>query len=400
MVPNPLGSLPSISKRTGGFATVSSASVLIPLNKVTYSDVDSSSGDATRAGKSQDRLVVSSVTEGHSISLETRCQTQNLVSHTNTKDGFVPFVDGNSDSLDGIHDTLWVSWSVGQEQSVVLIPDGVEVIVPWQDSDDCVSSDERSKDVGLGSKVQDGNLGTFTVGVQSVGFRGGHSGDEVLLGRVPELLGWTDKGVVANSELTEGGTLVSEERSDGSSVDTRDTWHIVPSTPLVQRFHSLVVRVFQRHIGNNHTGTLDSLRLEEWYSRSIRQRLVGRYTVVTNHRRSEDQNLTEVRRIGHGIGIRGDGRAEHRLTEFRFRRTKRLTMVRLTGFEVQSSGRFRWENVSEEVGVHGRSEASSEVGLEAGGRRRCSEEFAQHDGRGIRRVWILKGGGGFNDGTR
>lgn len=331
---------------------------------------------------------MASVTESHSVSLETSGETENLVTHADTEDGFVPLVDGDSDSLDGLHDAHGASGSVGQEKTVVLVSDRVEVKVPGEDGDDGVSLDEGSEDVGLGSKVEDGNLGSLALGVQGVRLWGGDLGDEVLLGRVPVLGGRAGEDIVPDGELTEGGSLVSQQRRDGSSVDTRDTGDVVSGTPLVEGLDGLIVRVLESDVRDDDTGALDTVRLEEGDTGGLWQRGVGGDTVVSDHGRSEDEDLTKVRRVGHRVGVRGDRGAKDRLTKLRVGRSKGLSIVGLSRLEEESSGALGREDVGEETGVlNGRSESPGQLGRRGlEGRSRRSNDSVQHVG-----VWSWVG---------
>jgi hypothetical protein len=84
---------------------------------------------------------VPSVTESHPVSLETGGETDDLVTHANAENGSVPLDQSLPDSINSLHDTLWVTGTVGEEETVVLIPDGVEVKVPWEHSDHSITPD-------------------------------------------------------------------------------------------------------------------------------------------------------------------------------------------------------------------------------------------------------------------
>jgi hypothetical protein len=63
------------------------------------------------------------------------------------------------------------------------------------------------------------------------------------------------------------------------------------------------VRVFESDVRDHHTRALDLIGLEERNARRIRKSAVGRHTVITDHRCGKDEDLSEVRWVGHRVGI-------------------------------------------------------------------------------------------------
>lgn len=270
----------------------------------THGNVNSAGLDTTGACQSQDRLVVTSVTKSHPVGFKTSSQTKNLMTHADTKDGLVPLVNSLPDSHGTVHDHLGITGTVGKEQTVKLVSDSVEVKVPRKNSDNSITSDKRSENVGLGTKVEDSDTGSRTILVEDIRLLGRRLCNKVLLGGIPVLgfLRCRFASLVTDSETTEGSTLVPQQAGDSPSVDTSDTRDIVSLTPLVKTFNSLVVAVLEGNIGHDNTGTLNLLRFKERDTRELR-RGVGRDTVVTNHRRGEDEDLTKVRGISHRVGV-------------------------------------------------------------------------------------------------
>ena len=318
----------------------------------TYSDVNPTSFDASGAGQRQDRLVVTSVPECHAVGFETRGESENLVTHANTKDGLVPLVDRLPDAHRRVHDHLGVSGTVRQEQAVKAVSDSVKVVVPRKDSDDRVTLDEAAQDVGLASKVEYGDTGSAAVGVEGEWLFDGCLGDQVFLGRVPVFaVRRTCRRLIANGKATEGGSLVSEQRGDGSGVDAGKTGDVVSRTPLVQALDGLVVGVFKGDIGDDNTGTLDSVALKEGQSLGLRER-VGRHAVVADHWRGEDKDLTAVRWVSHRVGVGCDRGAEDGLSKLGRLGSERGPGESLARFEVKRRGNLGRQHGLHEVDIH------------------------------------------------
>jgi hypothetical protein len=72
------------------------------------------------------------------------------------------------------------------------------------------------------------------------------------------------------------------------------------STPLVQRFDSLVVRVFERNVRHDNTGALDTVGFE--LRNSVNGTVFGN-SVVADHGGGEDEDLAQVGWVGHGVGV-------------------------------------------------------------------------------------------------
>lgn len=247
---------------------------------------------------------MASVTKSHPVGFKTSSQTKNLMTHADTKDGLVPLVNSLPDSHGTVHNHLGVTGTVGKEQTVKLVSDSVEVKVPRKNSDNGITSDKRSENVGLGTKVEDSDTGSRTLLVEDISLLGRRLGDKVLLGRIPVFgcLRSRFARFVTNSKTTEGSTLVPQQAGDSPSVDTGDTGDIVSLTPLVKTLNGLVMAVLEGNIGHDNTGTLNLLRFKE---RDIRElsRGVGRDTIVANHRRGEDKDLTKIRGVSHRVGV-------------------------------------------------------------------------------------------------
>jgi hypothetical protein len=85
-----------------------------------------------RAGrrKGEYRLVMAPISKRHSIGLKTCSHADNLVSHAYTKHGLFPFLKRLAKFESDFHAMFRVPWAIAQEQTIELIPNGIEIVVP------------------------------------------------------------------------------------------------------------------------------------------------------------------------------------------------------------------------------------------------------------------------------
>lgn len=269
------------------------------------SDVDATRLDRTRVGEGQNRLVVTTITKGHTVGVEASSHTDDLVTHADTEDRLVPLLNGSAQVQSGVPALLRVSRAIGKEESIELIPDLVEVVVPGEDGDGSVAADERASDVGLGAKVEEGDLDASR-GVELVNFFGGDLVDEVLLGRVPVLLGGRcrEGGVLADGKSAEGGSLITQEGGDCSGIDTSDGRDVVTLAPRGEGLDGGVMGVFFSDISNDDGSALDALGLED-DSNVLGSEgcLVLGNAIVADERGGEDKDLASVGWVGHRLSV-------------------------------------------------------------------------------------------------
>jgi len=166
--------------------------------------------DAPRRCEREHRLVVPAVSESHTVRVDSGSHTDDLVSHADTEYWFVPLLDCLPQHQRSFHAVGGVTGTIAQEQPVVLIADGVEVVVPGKDGARSATADERSKDICFCTKVEDGDA-NIAERIKSVGFLDRDLGDEVLASGVP-VFGWFWRwriGFRTNRESAESGTLVA-----------------------------------------------------------------------------------------------------------------------------------------------------------------------------------------------
>lgn len=161
-----------------------------------------------------------SVPKRHPVRFQTRGESQDLMTHTDPKDGLVPFFHRLPHPHRRVHDGLGVSGAVGEEETVVLIPDGVEVEIPGEDGHSSVPTDETTDDIRLGTEIEEGDV-DVPLGVEGVDFLGRGLGDKVILGRIPVLCifrsGLSDV-FSPDGQPPKGRPLITQERGDGPRV--------------------------------------------------------------------------------------------------------------------------------------------------------------------------------------
>ena len=184
------------------------------------------------------------VAEGHTVRVQPGSHTDDLVSHADTEDGPVPLLERLPQHERGFHAVHRVAGSVAQEQPVVLVADGVEVVVPGKDGARSATADERPKDVCLGPKVEHGDA-DVAERIQGVRFLDRDLGDEVLARWVPVFtrIGDGPIGIGTDRESAEGRALVAEDACDGAGIHICDTGDVIAEAPVVQGLDGRVMRV-------------------------------------------------------------------------------------------------------------------------------------------------------------
>ena len=212
-----------------------------------YSHIDSTRFDTAGTSQRKDRLIVSPISKCHAIRLKSRCQAQDLMTHADPEDRFVPFMDGLAYTHGGIHDHLGISRPIGQEKPVELITNRVKVVIPRKHGDNRVTTNERAKDVCLESEIKYGDTGPLAILVQCKRFWCRRLSHEIILARVPILVVLRSRRVdiISYNQSSKCRALISQQARDGSRINPGDTRHVVPRTPLVKGFHGLIMRVLE-----------------------------------------------------------------------------------------------------------------------------------------------------------
>jgi hypothetical protein len=116
--------------------------------------------------------------------------------------------------------------------------------------------------------------------------------------------------LLANSDASQGRTLLTEVCHNLTCVDARDGGNTLASTPLSERLDSSPMAVLQGIVLHNDTRSLDVGRLKV----SEQAVLVtgGRGdAIVANQRLGEDEDLPTVGRIGHRFRVSDERGSEN-----------------------------------------------------------------------------------------
>lgn len=114
-------------------------------------------------------------------------KSEKLVAETDTHDRAVVGFDQLSEMVDGGSAVGWVSWSVRDEDSVEMVSDLVDWVVPWETGNGSSAANEGAEDVFLDTTVDDCNM-EITGGGNMERCLGRDLGDQVDLFRVDESL--------------------------------------------------------------------------------------------------------------------------------------------------------------------------------------------------------------------
>lgn len=236
------------------------------------------------------------ISERHPVGIEPRSHTDDLVTHADAKDRFGPLSQRLSQLQRGVPALLRVAWSIRQKQSIKLIPDAVEIIVPRHDCDSSATADERAQNVGLRAEVENSDL-DVAGGVKYVRLFGGHLVDEVLLARIPVLVLSRRRlrCIGTDSKTSKSGTLITEKCGDGTSIHARDAWDVVTIAPRCDGFNGKIMGIFFCHVRDDNAGTLDPLGFKnDTDILCVHGSLIIWYAVIANERGGENKDLAAV----------------------------------------------------------------------------------------------------------
>lgn len=100
------------------------------------------------------RNVVAAVTKLHLQGACARCSREELVTKADTEDWGAVLFNGGFDMVDSFSHHSWITWTVGDEESVVVFAGkGGEVVVPWAYKDLNATPDKTPQLVVLESDI-------------------------------------------------------------------------------------------------------------------------------------------------------------------------------------------------------------------------------------------------------
>lgn len=257
---------------------------------------------AATSAQVQSRDVVSPVTVLELDGASTSSQGQQLVTQADTEDGDLGGLHQALQVENGVLAVGGVTRAVGDEDTIEVVGHLVDGVVEGEDGDTRATANQAPQDILFHTAVDDSDV------------RGGISSTDVerLLGadltHQVDLFG-IGEGLVlvgiiflANGDLGQGRTLLTQVGDDGTGVDTRNGGDTFTGTPLTQTLNGGPVAVLLGNIGNNNTGRLQVGGLEV-LQQTILVLLSRRHTVVADERLGEDQNLATVGGIGQRLGV-------------------------------------------------------------------------------------------------
>lgn len=261
---------------------------------------------ALTSGQVQRRDVVSTVTVLHLDGASTGGQSQKLVAQADTHDWDRRRLNQSGQVVNGVLAMSWVTRAVRDEDTIEVRSDLVDGEIVRQHSHSRSSANQAAEDILLDTAVDqsdvEGGVGCgddkWSLGADPL--------HKVNLARVDEALILICVVLVTDRNPSQGRTLLTEVRDNGTGVNARNGGHTLTRTPLSQALNRGPVAVLLSHIRHNNSGTLDVRGLEVLEEVEFVAN-VRRNTVVANERLGEDQNLATVGGIGHGLRVANKG---------------------------------------------------------------------------------------------
>jgi hypothetical protein len=212
---------------------------------------------ALASGQVQGGNVVSSVTVLELNGASTNGKSQKLVAETDSHDGDRRGLHQACKVVDSLLAVGWVTRTVGDEDTVVVLRNLVDGVVVRKDGDGGTAVDQASQNVLLDTTVNESNVEIGTGRLDDKRGFGAHALDEVDLTRVDEALVFVGIVLFTNGNPSKGRTLLSEEGDNLTSINAGDGGNTLTGTPLAQTLNSSPVTVVERYIGHDNTSTLN-----------------------------------------------------------------------------------------------------------------------------------------------
>jgi hypothetical protein len=270
--------------------------------------------DVALAGEEvESRDVVSTVAVLHLDGVGAGGDGQQLVAKTDAHDGDLGGGHKLAEVVGGAAAVGGVTRTVGDEDTVEVVGRLVDGEVVGHASDRGATGNDGANDVLLYTTVDETDVGVAIGRWNVEGRLGGYLFDKVNAARVLVSLILVGVVLLTNGDLAKGRTLFTEVGDNVASVDAGDGGDTLASTPLCQTLDGSPMRVLSGSVCNNNGSSLDVGALKVLVEAVLVAHGSG-HTVVANQRLGEDQNLTAVRRVGHGLGVSDEGSGEDSLT--------------------------------------------------------------------------------------
>lgn len=268
---------------------------------------------AATSAQIQSRDVVGPVTVLELDGASTGGESKQLVTQADTEDGDLGSLHQSLQVEDGVLAVSGVTGAVGDEDTIEVVGDLVDGVIKGEDSDASATVHQTTQDVLLHTAVEDGNVRVRVSSANVERLLGADLTDQVNLFRVGEGLVLVGIVLLADCDLSQRRTPLTEEGDNSTSVNPRDGRNTFPRTPLTQALNGSPVAVLLSNISDDYTGRLQVGGLEV-LEKPVRVLLGRRYAIVADQRLSENQDLAAVGWIGQGLGVPDQGGGEDRLT--------------------------------------------------------------------------------------
>lgn len=240
-------------------------------------------------------------------------KSEQLVTEADAHNGDGGGLHEASEVVDSLLAMGRVTGTVGDEDTIVMLSNLVDGVVVGEDGDGRATADEASKDILLDTAVQKSNVEGSTRGLDNKGSLGADALDEVNLARIDKALVLIGIILVADRDSSERRALLSKVGDDGTSVNAGDGGDTFTCAPLAKALNGSPMAVVDSNIGDYDARALNVGRLEVLEQVPL-VTLVRRHAIVSNEWLREDENLTSVGRVGHGLGVTDKGGSEDGLS--------------------------------------------------------------------------------------
>ena len=203
---------------------------------------------ALSSGQVESRNVVGTVSVLELDGAGADSQSEKLVAEANAHNGDGRSLHEASQVVNSLLAVSWVTRSVGDEDTIVVLGDLMDGVVVGEDGDGSATADKASKDVLLDATVQESNVECSAGGLDHEGSLGADTLHKVDLAGINEALILVGIVLVTNGDPGKGGTLLSQIGDNLTSVDARDGGDALTSTPLAQALNSSPVAVVDSNI--------------------------------------------------------------------------------------------------------------------------------------------------------
>ena len=241
-------------------------------------------------------------------------EREQLMSETDSEDGFIVDVEESAKIGDSSGTVGWISRAIGQENSIILVCDFLNRVVVRVDSDTSPSSNETSNDILFDSAIDESNI---QIRVASLDMEWMFRADllyKIDFARIEERFIFVCVIFFSDNDTSETGSSFTEKGNNSTCVDAGDGRDARTRTPSRKGLDCSPVRVFGCIVGNDDACALDIGGFEVSEEIIFITFVYRGNTIVSKKRLGEDEDLTFIGWIGHGLWIPDNGSGEDCLT--------------------------------------------------------------------------------------